>query len=255
MADDAPVLLGALPRISRPRPRLVLLGVLVVTLLAAALVLHDTQRASARGKAWVAQRCQDFRVESRTRAAEQTGPASGSRVLVIGDSWSAGLGLERGVRSWPSRLPGRVGVAGFSGSGFSERASVCGRVSFADRAPAALRGEPGLVVVEGGLNDVDQPRAAVVSGFDRLMSTLVGHRVVVVGPAAAPSRARWVPRVDTLLGDLAASWGVPYVSTDDLRLPYLDDGLHLTEAGHRAFGDAVADRVSRLGGISTLSAR
>ena len=33
----------------------------------------------------------------------------------------------------------------------------------------------------------------------------------------------------------------------DLDLPYLDDRLHLTEAGHEAFGDAVAERIAALG--------
>jgi acyl-CoA thioesterase-1 len=39
---------------------------------------------------------------------------------------------------------------------------------------------------------------------------------------------------------------VPYVSTLDMRLPYLDDRLHLTPTGHRIFGDAVAARIALL---------
>ncbi len=92
-----------------------------------------------------------------------------ARVVVIGDSWSAGLGLDRPVQSWPSRLPGRVHVAGFSGSGFSAKASPCGRVSFADRAPAALGGGADLVVIEGGLNDYDRSRAEIKAGFARVV--------------------------------------------------------------------------------------
>jgi acyl-CoA thioesterase-1 len=171
-------------------------------------------------------------------------------VVVIGDSWSAGLGLADSAASWPSRLPGRVHVAGFSGSGFSAGASDCGAVSFADRAPDALGPGTDLVVIEGGLNDVDQPSAAIVSGFARLMASLSGvprRRVVVVGPASAPARAAGVDRVDLLLGALAEQYGVAYVRTRDLDLPYLPDGLHLTPAGHRAFGDAVAARIADLG--------
>jgi acyl-CoA thioesterase-1 len=40
---------------------------------------------------------------------------------------------------------------------------------------------------------------------------------------------------------------VPYVSTVDLKLPYLPDRLHLQPAGHRILGDAVADRIAALG--------
>ena len=66
----------------------------------------------------------------------------------------------------------------------------------------------------------------------------------MVGPPAAPSRAGSVPRVDALLADLADRYGASYVSTLGWRLDYLDDGLHLTETGHREFGDLVADQIT-----------
>lgn len=216
----------------------ILVGAIVLSVLLTGLTLQ--RAADARGSG--VHRCERFRAESSTRATLVTG--SGRRVVVIGDSWSAGLGLRDGGGSWPSRLPGRVAVAGFSGSGFTEGASACGRVSFADRAPRAVRRGADLVVVQGGLNDVDQPAAVIRAGFARLMGTLRGYDVVVVGPASAPSRARAAVRVDGVLAQLAASYGVVYVRTTDLRLPYLDDGLHLTPRGHVEFGDAVAARLA-----------
>ena len=116
---------------------------------------------------------------------------SGERVVVIGDSWSAGLGLDRPVQSWPSRLSGRIHVAGFSGSGFSAKASPCGRVSFADRAPAALRNGADLVVVEGGLNDFDRSRAEIKAGFARVMRAAAAYRRRRGRPGDGPgARAR-----------------------------------------------------------------
>lgn len=221
--------------------RPVLVGAVLAVLLTAAL----TGLVGVRALGSDPSRCDRFAAESRARAAAVTG--SGPRVVVIGDSWSAGLGLDRPLRSWPSRLPGAVHVAGFSGSGFSPRASTCGRVSFADRAPAALRGGADLVVVEGGLNDYDQPGPAVRAGFARLMRGLDGYDVVVVGPAAAPARAPAVRRVDSLLGRLAGRYDVPYLPTAGLQLAYLPDGLHLTQSGHDAFGDHVAVRLAELG--------
>jgi acyl-CoA thioesterase-1 len=100
------------------------------------------------------------------------------------------------------------------------------------------------VVVEGGLNDYDQPAVAIDRGFRDLMADLAGHDVVIVGPADAPSRSRAVPRVDALLERLSNLYGVPYVRTSDLDLDYLGDRLHLTEGGHREFGDAVAERIA-----------
>jgi len=189
-------------------------------------------------------KCERFDAASKDRAREVTG--SGERVVVIGDSWSAGLGLDDPVQSWPSRLPGRVHVAGFSGSGFSAKASPCGPVSFAQRAPTALRNGADLVVIEGGLNDFDRSRAEIKAGFVRVLRAASSYDVVVVGPATAPARAAKVPRVDRLLRHLSERYGVPYVSTVDLELTYLDDRLHMRPASHRVFGDAVAERIAAL---------
>lgn len=183
-------------------------------------------------------RCDRFTTLQEARAAAVSG--HGERVVVIGDSWSAGYGLPDPSSSWSTRIPGRVYVDGFPGSGFSEQASGCHLVSYADRAPADLRRGASLVVVEGGLNDFDQSDADITAGFDRLMKELHGHPVVIVGPAMAPSRAAFVPRVDRLLAALAKKADVPYFSTVDLKLEYQPDELHPDQAGTQTFGDAVA---------------
>lgn len=206
-----------------------------------ALACAVTVVAATRAGAWRPDRCERFAAASIARAEAVTG--AGPAVLVVGDSYSAGLLLGDSVQSWPSRLPGRVHVAGFSGSGFARHASPCGDRSFATRAADALRPRLGTVIVQGGLNDVDQPEADVRAGFDRLMRVLEGRDVVVVGPPAAPARARGAARLDALLRDLAGQAGAAYVSTYDLDLPYDDDRLHLTSRGHQLFGDAVAARM------------
>ena len=228
---------GVAPLVRRPVVAAAVVVVLVVATLVAVL--------SVRARGAAPDRCARFAAGSTVRAGEVTG--SGDRVVVIGDSWSAGLGLANTAQSWPSRLPGSVHVAGFSGSGFSEHAIDCGPVSFADRAPAAVRDGAALVVVEGGLNDYNQPGADIRAGFARLMRELDGQRVVVVGPASAPSRADGVPRVDALLARLSGRHDVPYVRTSGLQLPYLPDHLHLTPAGHQEFGDFVARAIAALG--------
>ena len=206
-------------------------------LVAALMAFHVVGRAGADEP-----RCRTHQADSRERAAAVAG--AGPRTLVIGDSWSVGLGLDDLHASWPSRLAGRTRVAGFSGSGLSAEASPCPSASFAERAGAALDEPTDLVVVQGGLNDFDQADAAVERGFHRLMRRTAGTPVVVVGPALAPARAEAVPRVDRLLAELSAAYGVPYVATSDLELDYLEDGLHLTAEGHLVFGDAVDARVA-----------
>ncbi len=214
--------------------------VVLVLLVASVTALWDRSADAGDGD-----RCASFRAGSAARASLVTG--SGADTLVIGDSWSAGLGLSSLADSWPTRLPGRVTVAGFSGSGFSRDASECGDVSYASRAARTLTPSTSLVVVEGGLNDHDRTDAEISAGFARLVTTLSGspdRRVVVVGPAAAPSRAAAVVRVDALLRDLTAQAGWEYVASYDWELGYLPDDLHLTPSGHRAFGDLIADALS-----------
>ncbi|WP_300640822.1 SGNH/GDSL hydrolase family protein [Nocardioides sp.] len=192
-------------------------------------------------------RCEQFTADSLARAEAVTG--SGPDALVVGDSWTAGLGLDDPVGSWPSRLPGRVHVAGFSGSGFGAGASGCGqRVSFGARAADAIRTVPAgtPVVVAGGLNDWDSADAEVEAGLDRVLAAVAGHPVTVVGPAAAPARAAYVARVEGLLERLCAERQVRFLAVSDLRLDYLPDLLHLTPAAHATFGDAVALRWAAL---------
>lgn len=229
------------PLLSVLPARRTLTGALLGLLLAVTLttvILGQVEDAAATQR----ERCQQHREDSLRAARAATGGTSGPETVVIGDSWSVGLGLHDPAQAWPSRLPGRVSVAGFSGSGFSAAASHCGPVSYAVRAARAVAPGTAVVVVEGGLNDVDQPPAAVALGFTRLVRLLeereVG-RTVVVGPAPAPLRAASVPRVDRLLAGLAAAAGVEYVSAADWQVDYLPDRLHPDVDGHRAFGDAV----------------
>lgn len=211
-------------------------SVTLAVVLAVGLALAGLAVMHERAVASRAAGCHRFAADHAARLVHVTG--AGRRVVVIGDSWSVGYKLTDPGRAWPSRLPGRVRVDGFSGSGFSAHASACGAVSYATRTRTARRAD--LVVVEGGLNDFDRSYAAVSAGFRLLMSRLHGRDVVVFGPAPAPRRLAGARRVDRWLASLSRSAGVDYVSSIRLRLPYLPDRLHLTLAGHREYGDFVA---------------
>lgn len=179
--------------------------------------------------------CARRQAASLARAADVSG--TGPRINVIGDSYSLG--------SWPSALPGRVHVDAFAGSGFTRAASRCGASAYADRAAHALRGAPRLVVVEGGLNDYRSSSADIEASARRLLGSLLGTRVVVVGPAQAPARADQVDRVDGVLAKVA---GLDYISAKDWNLEFDADRLHLTPAGQQEFGRRVAAALDALSG-------
>ncbi len=212
---------------------------LVVTGLLVGFRVSVASGASAESR----DRCTRFAAASNAREAGVAG-GSGPRVLVIGDSWSVGLGLADPSRSWPAQLSGdRVRVDGFSGSGYAATASPCAGASFAQRAREAARRPYDLVIVEGGLNDFDRPVAEIRSGVRHVLAAFEGTPVVMVGPASAPSRRRGVQRVDGVLAAEAERAGARYVSTKDLALTYLPDRLHLTAEGHREFGEFVASAI------------
>ncbi|MFL6155646.1 MAG: hypothetical protein ACJ72D_06140, partial [Marmoricola sp.] len=113
------------------------------------------------------ERCGRFALQSRVRERMLTG--TGRPVVVIGDSYSVGLGLSHPDRAWTRNLSGRVHVFGFSGSGFARHDSPCKDVAFDQRAPAALRARHSLVVLEGGLNDYNQSARSIRAGYRRLI--------------------------------------------------------------------------------------
>ena len=222
----------------------------VVLAAVAGLLVIVAVSASSHAQPTVTERCHSITVASEKRRAEVAG--SGPTVAVIGDSYSQGLGLADPRLSWPSHLAGTVVVDGFSGSGFSDAASPCRDEAYYHRIGRALAADPSLVVLQGGLNEYDVPGTQIRQGLARALDGLAGQHVVMVGPPMAPRRAYAVSRVDTLLAKAAARHGIPYVRTSSWALTYLPDRLHLTEAGHSAFGDGVADALSALGQVPAL---
>jgi len=220
----------------------------IATMAAAGLValvaVLVVSASGSQAQPTVAESCEAIHTASAVRRAEVSG--SGPTVAVIGDSYSQGLGLADPRQSWPSRLPGTVIVDGFAGSGFSDAASPCPREAYYHRVARALAADPGLVVLQGGLNEYDVPGTEIRHGLDRVLRDLAGREVVMVGPPTAPRREGAIARIDDLLAVVAQRHDVPYVRTSGWQLDYLPDRLHLTVSGHAAFGDGVAAALEAL---------
>lgn len=214
---------------------------LVTLLLGSVMVLPEGASASPGRPA----KCDRFDRERAYLQASDRG--EGPRVVVIGDSFSAGTGLVDRLAAWPSRLPGRVHVDGHAGSGFSDRSSPCGRkYAYQWRTAAATAGGANLVVVQGGINEWDRTNAEISDGFARIAARLAGRRMIVVGPVMAARFSAQVLRVDRVLRAQSRNYGVRYLSMIGMELPFLADGVHLAPEGHVLFGDRVSAAVSSM---------
>jgi len=187
--------------------------------------------------------CTRLAAESVTRAAVVTG--AGERVVVIGDSWASGFGLDDPGLSWPRYLDGEVRVSGFGGTGYSHGLMVrCGPISFPERVPDAVAQGADLVVLEGGINDSKSDLDDVEKGFRATLDELKGYEVIVLSAPKVNSRAKAIRVVNKMMRRVSAEYGVTYINVFDLELPMLEDNTHLTVAGHMQFGEIVARRIA-----------
>lgn len=159
-------------------------------------------------------------------------PDDPADVVVVGDSYAAGLGLDDYGDAWPSRLGREVRVLAASGAGWDRR-GLCDRPSLSALADG-LRGE--VVVLQGGLNDTlddaDRARVALTE------VSVDAERIVVVGPPRTPAFEAEA-EMDDALRTAAEELDATYVSLLDLGLPMQPDGMHVTEEGHRLIAQEI----------------
>ena len=142
------------------------------------------------------------------------GPARAATILVLGDSLTAGHGLN-GRDSFPSRLqaalrdvvPGvRVINGGVSGD------TTAGGLA---RLDWLMRDKPDLVIVELGANDALRGRdpAATRRNLDRIIAQILarGARVLLAGMLAPPNMgAEYANEFNALYPDLARRHNIEF---------------------------------------------
>jgi len=180
---------------------------------------------------------------------------AGSVVLVVGDSISAGYGVEP-QQAWPARLAQRTGwrivAAGING----DRTSG-GR----QRLPALIdEHRPALVLIELGGNDLLRgvPAAQIAGNLDAMIEKArAGGARVALMAAPQPSVLGAVTGLAAagLYADLARRRKVPLIehalpsvlSDADLR----QDAIHPNAAGHHALAERAFEELARSGVIAT----
>lgn len=180
--------------------------------------------------------------------------------LLIGDSQS------EPVDGWPREALTAMGYdvffCGAGGTGF-----VAGNYRTGNYIDALQHGDwrlpygsPPLVVIQGGGNDaaIGASDQQIVDNADRLIAVLKkrypGATLAMVGTLAlgAGHGGGRRTQVDTLLGGVAASHKIPFVSVGDWMskydlLKFAADGVHLSTEGHRELGAVLGEKFRELG--------
>ena len=186
-------------------------------------------------------------VATSARATRSDADRSPLRVAVVGDDWSAGF-HNRVV--WPTLMAERTGwsVANFALPGSGYVADGQGGHAFTYQVDRALRDDPEVVLIVGGLADTGLPETDAISvgAIDAInKSILAGRRTLVVGPSWFESPVpESVIRVSDALRSTAEQAGVPYFDALDPPLLTRDrmwpDLSGPTDAGQSELADGIA---------------
>ena len=175
-------------------------------------------------------------------------PSSRPRIVVLGDSLTAGLGLPAAA-AYPSLLEQRLTGAGLDfevvNAGVSGDTSAGGL----ERLDWALQGDVRVLIVALGANDglrglpVEQLRRNLAQVIERAQGG--GIAVILAGMEAPPNYGRdYIAAFHKVYPDLAAQYHVAFVpfllqgvaGTESLNQR---DGIHPTAAGARLVADNV----------------
>jgi acyl-CoA thioesterase-1 len=177
-------------------------------------------------------------------------PVAPGRLLFVGTSLTAGLGLEPD-RAYPAvisrridslGLPYRVDNAGYSGE---TSAGALRRIDWLVREPVDV------LVLETGANDglrglsVDSMRANIQAIIDRVRATSPNARILLVGMEAPPNLGtRYTSEFRKVFPDLAERNGatfLPFLLEGVAAVDSLNqgDGIHPNEAGARRVAETV----------------
>jgi len=182
----------------------------------------------------------------------QAAPADEGQIVALGDSLTAGLGLDE-RDSWPAQLERRLRANGFRWKVIN--AGVSGETSSGARARLdwVLKLKPDIMVLETGANDGLRgvPPQVLLANLDAMLTTLGENRVTTVlagmqmlrnmGPSYTTAFARIYPE----LAQKHRAILIPFFLEGVAANPALNqsDGLHPTADGYRVITDLVYPRI------------
>ena len=187
----------------------------------------------------------------------------GSRVLIVGDSYTAGRGSTTGIRGWAQDISEDRGwtaeIDGYPGTGYVDTGRTgSSHYTFGPRLQRHGLFDPRLVIVQGSQNDwlvdADTLRATVERTLRQAQQTWPSAVVVALGPSAPLPWANSTVGVAASVSAGAAAAGVPYIDplagrwfTSSNSPGYSAvDGGHPNDAGHQYLAERVSDSLDAL---------
>src|SRR5574340_584146 len=177
---------------------------------------------------------------------------SGSRMLALGDSMTAGAGVDP-EKAWPALLAGRTGWEVINGGVNGDTSSAALK-----RLPALLeQHHPALVLVTLGGNDMLRhiPREETVANLEKILALIKVHgaRPVLLAtpqPSITGAVFRNLSAPD-LYRQVAEAQQVPLIEdaiADVLSDPELKgDPLHPSAAGHALLSESIFEELRSIG--------
>lgn len=194
------------------------------------------------------------------------------RLVVLGASFTAGVGAPAPSDGWAVRLAELIGWpaltvgvpgAGYAQPGVDDLGPMSRELSRLDLAAV----HPAVVVIQAGHDDWRVPRAVesdhVTALVRRLRSEAPAARLALLTvfsrPGAGPAVARADLRTDSAIVSAARAADPRVIVIDPLRghwrFPRARGGLHPTAPGHLLIARRVARALVRAGAVATAAAR
>lgn len=213
----------------------------------------------------VSSACQPAAGPSDEQAARiAAGVAPGAKVLIVGDSYSTGVGSSTGEHGWAQDLVHDrhwdATIDAYPGTGYVDT----GRPStsyyaYEARIERKASTDPDLVIVQGSQNDWLVDAETLQRTVERALRTAQRQwphaAIVALGPSAPYPKAAETTGISASVAAGAATVGVPYLDalsegwfTPANSAGYVSrDGGHLDDVGYQYLADRVSRALDALG--------
>ncbi|WIE64532.1 SGNH/GDSL hydrolase family protein [Curtobacterium sp. MCLR17_036] len=214
----------------------------------------------------VSSACQPVTTSSGASASKVAAAiAPGSRVLIVGDSYTSGRGSTTGLHGWAQDIVAdrhwNAKIDGYPGTGYVDTGRTgSSHYTYGPRIERHAAFDPQLVLVQGSQNDwlvdAEMLQARVERTLRTAEQTWPDAVVVAVGPSAPQPWAQSTTGVAASVSAGAAAAGVPYIdalgggwfTAANSPRYQASDGAHLNDAGYQYLADRVAQSLDELAG-------